>query len=266
MAGLFWQTKYPYFKQPVKRLNFIVNKSQTLFYLRRMKTIGFIGGLTWLSSMDYYRLLNQLTNERLGGVSSCKLLMYSVNFEEIKNLTVAGDWDGIAATMSSIARRLEKAGAECILLGANTMHHIAEKVKAAITIPLIHIAEATATAIEKQSFNKVALLGTKYTMLFDFYKNKLAEKNIETIIPNEADIEYINNTIYEEMGKGIFLPERKKRFVEIIELMRQQGAQAVVLACTEIPILIKQQDVTIPVFDTTLIHATAAVDFALQSI
>ncbi|CAN5416528.1 aspartate/glutamate racemase family protein [soil metagenome] len=229
-----------------------------------MKTIGFIGGLTWLSSMDYYRLLNQLTNEKLGGVSSCKLLMYSVNFEEIKTLTVAGDWDGIAATMSAIAQRLEIAGADCILLGANTMHHIADKVQAAINVPLIHIAAVTATAITNMEINKVALLGTKYTMLFDFYKDKLAEKNIETIIPNAADIEYINTTIYEEMGKGIFLPERKKRFIEIIHDLAQQGAQAVVLGCTEIPILIKQEDISIPVFDTTLIHASAAVAFALQ--
>ncbi|MEO6231404.1 MAG: aspartate/glutamate racemase family protein [Ferruginibacter sp.] len=229
-----------------------------------MKTIGFIGGLTWLSSMDYYRLLNQLTNEKLGGVSSCKLLMYSVNFEEIKTLTVAGDWDAIAATMSAIAQRLENAGADCILLGANTMHHIADKVQAAINVPLIHIAAVTATAIANKGLNKVALLGTKYTMLFDFYKDKLAEKSIETIIPNAADIEYINTTIYEEMGKGIFLPERKGRFIEIINDLAQQGAQAVVLGCTEIPILIKQADISIPVFDTTLLHASAAVAFALQ--
>ncbi len=229
-----------------------------------MKTIGFIGGLTWLSSMDYYRLLNQLTNEKLGGVSSCKLLMYSVNFEEIKILTITGDWDGIAAIMSAIAQQLEKAGADCILLGANTMHHIADKVQAAIDVPLIHIAEVTATAIASQGLKKVALLGTKYTMLFDFYKSKLAEKNIETIIPNEADIEYINTTIYAEMGKGIFLPERKKRFIEIINDLQQQGAQAVILGCTEIPILIKQADISMPVFDTTVLHASAAVAFALQ--
>ena len=229
-----------------------------------MKTIGFIGGLTWLSSMDYYRLLNQLTNEKLGGVSSCKMLMYSVEFEEIKTLTVAGDWDGIAAIICKIAKTLEQAGADCILIGANTMHHIADRVQAAINIPLIHIAEVTAIAIANGQIKKVALLGTKYTMLFDFYKNKLAEKNIETIIPNDADIAYINDAIYNEMGKGIFLAERKERIIKIINELRQQGAEAVVLACTELPILIKQQDVAITVFDTTLIHATAAVAFALQ--
>ncbi len=229
-----------------------------------MKTIGFIGGLTWLSSMDYYRLLNQLTNEKLGGVSSCKMMMYSVEFEEIKTLTFAGDRDGIAAIICKVAKILEQAGADCVLIGANTMHNIADKVQASVNIPLIHIAETAATAIAKQGLNKLALLGTKYTMQLDFYKNKLAEKNIETIIPSEADIEYINDAIYNEMGKGIFLRERKERFIEIIESLQQQGAQGVVLGCTEIPICIKQSDVAIPVFDTTLIHVQAAVAFALQ--
>ena len=229
-----------------------------------MKTIGFIGGLTWLSSMDYYRLLNQLTNEKLGGVSSCKMLLYSVEFEEIKTLTFAGDWNGIAAIIIKVAQTLELAGADCVMIGANTMHYIADKVQASINIPLIHIAEVTATAIAKKALKKVALLGTKYTMQLDFYKNKLAEKNIVTIIPGDVDIEYINDAIYNEMGKGIFLPERKERFIQIIETLQQQGAEGVVLGCTEIPILIKQQDVSIPVFDTTLIHVQAAVAFALQ--
>ena len=231
-----------------------------------MKIIGFIGGLTWHSSIDYYRLFNQLTNEELGGVSSCEMMMYSVNFATIKTLTFSGDWDGIAAILSQAAQKLERAGADCILIGANTMHQVADKVQSAINIPLVHIAAVTATAIAEQQLNKVALLGTKYTMLFDFYKNKLAEKNIDTIIPNEIDIEYINDCIYNEMSKGIFLPERKKRFIEIINDLRQQGAQGIVLGCTEIPILIKQEDVSIPVFDTTIIHAKAALAFALQQV
>jgi aspartate racemase len=229
-----------------------------------MKTIGFIGGLTWLSSMDYYRLLNQLTQQKLGGVSSCKLLMYSVDFAEIKELTVAGNWDGIAVIICNIAQKLELAGADCILIGANTMHHIAAKVQASVSIPLIHIAEVTATEISLQGLTKVALLGTKYTMQLDFYKNKLAEKHITTIIPNLEDIEYINDTIYNEMSKGIFLPERKVRFIQIINSLQQQGAQGIVLGCTEIPILIKQSDISIPVFDTTLIHVQAAIAFSLS--
>ena len=144
------------------------------------------------------------------------------------------------------------------------MHYIADKVQASIHIPLIHIAEVTATVIASQALNTVALLGTKYTMQLDFYKDKLAAKNIRTIIPNEADIEYINDAIYNEMGKGIFLPERKEKFIQIISSLQQQGAQGVVLGCTEIPILIKQTDVDIPVFDTTFIHVQAAVAFALQ--
>ena len=160
-----------------------------------MKTIGFIGGLTWLSFMDYYRLLNKLTNEKLGGVSSCKMVLYSVEFEEIKTLTVAGDWDAIASIICKVAQTLEQAVADCILIGANTMHYIADRVQASINIPLIHIAEVTADTIAKKELTKVALLGTKYTMQLDFYKNKLAEKNIKTIVPNDTDIEYINDAI-----------------------------------------------------------------------
>ena len=229
-----------------------------------MKIIGFIGGLTWHSSVDYYRLFNQLTNDQLGGVSSCEMMIYSVNFATIKALTFSGDWDGIAATLAKAAQKLEQSGADCILIGANTMHHVAGKVQAAVNIPLIHIAEVTADSVAEQQLTKVALLGTKYTMLFDFYKNKLAEKNIETIIPDDAEIEFINDTIYNEMSKGIFLPERKERFIRIINDLQQQGAQGVVLGCTEIPIFIKQETISIPVFDTTLIHAKATIAFALQ--
>lgn len=229
-----------------------------------MKTIGFIGGLTWHSSIDYYRLMNEMVNEKLGGVHSCRMLMYSVEFGEIKQLTFAEDWNGIATIISNIAVTLESACAGCIVLGANTMHNIADKVQAAINIPLIHIAEATAAEISKQQINTIALLGTKYTMQMDFYKDKLAAKNITAIIPNEEDIEYINNAIYEEMGKGIFLPERKERIIQIIHSLQQQGAQGVILGCTELPILIKQEDISMPSFDTAWIHAKAAVEFALQ--
>ncbi len=229
-----------------------------------MKTIGFIGGLTWISSLEYYRLFNQLTNEKLGGVHSAKVLMYSVDFEEIKQLTFRNDWDGLANIMISAAQILERGGAACAVIGANTMHHIAHKVQAAIGIPLIHIATATAAKVSGQQIGKVALLGTKYTMQLDFYRNEVAAKNISMIVPGSADREYINDAIYNEMGKGIFLPERKQRFISIIHKLVQQGAEGVILGCTEIPILIKQADVDIPLFDTTLIHASAAVDFALK--
>lgn len=228
-----------------------------------MKTIGFIGGLTWLSSVDYYTLLNKFTNEKLGGANSSKIIMYSVNFEEIKTLTVANDWDGLAKMMSSIAQNLENAGAECLLIGANTMHNIADKVQAAINIPLINIVDATGKEITRQQIKKVALLGTKYTMELGFFKDKLAVQNIETIIPNEAEVAYINECIYNEMSKGVFLPERKAGFLKIIQRLQAQGAQGIILGCTEIPILIKQKDVSVPVFDTTLLHVKAAVDFAI---
>ena len=228
-----------------------------------MKIIGIIGGLTWLSTADYYRLINQQINEKLGGVEAGKIIIYSVNVAEIKVLTENNDWDGIAAIMKEVARKLESAGADCILIGANTMHKIADEVQGAINIPLIHIAEETANVIESKGLQKVALLGTKYTMQLDFYTKKLAAKGIETIIPGEEDIAYINNAIYTEMGKGIFLPETKDRFIQIIDKLQHAGAEAVILGCTEIPILIKQEDVEVPVLDTTEIHVDAAVKFAL---
>ncbi len=229
-----------------------------------MKTIGLIGGISWLSTIDYYRLLNQKINEQLGGVHSAQILLSSVNFDEVKRLTLADDWNGLAGMMSREAKRLEQAGADFILIGANTMHNIADDVQASINIPLIHIAEEAGKEIVKLQLKKVALLGTKYTMQLDFYKNKLAEQGIETIIPNETDIEYINTAIYEEMGKGIFLPERKQGFIRIINQLKEQGAEGVVLGCTEIPILIQQNDSPIPVFDTTAIHVNAAVVLALS--
>lgn len=228
-----------------------------------MKTIGIIGGLTWLSTADYYRLINQQINEKLGGVEAGKIIIYSVNFAEIKVLTENNNWNAIADIIKDAARKLENAGADCILIGANTMHKIADEVQGAIKIPLIHIAEETAKVIASKGLKKVALLGTKYTMQLDFYTKKLAAKGIETIIPGEEDITYINNAIYTEMGKGLFLPETKERFILIIDKLQQSGAEAVILGCTEIPILIKQEDVNLPVLDTTAIHVSAAVKFAV---
>lgn len=229
-----------------------------------MKTIGLIGGITWLSTLDYYRLINQKINEQLGGVHSAQILLSSVDFNEVKRLTLADDWNGLANMMSREANRLQQAGADCILIGANTMHNIAEAVQASIRIPLINIAVETGKEIQKLKIKKVALLGTKYTMQLPFYKNVLAKQGIETIVPNEPDMEYINTAIYEEMGKGVFLPERKTEIIRIIHELNNEGAEAVILGCTEIPILIKQEDSSIPVFDTVAIHVDAAVRFALS--
>ena len=230
-----------------------------------MKTIGIIGGITWLSTLDYYRLINQMVNEQLGGVSSAKVILYSVEFSEIKMLTEAGRWNEITLIISMAAQKLQKAGADCILIGANTMHKIADQVEAGIQIPLINIAEETAKTIVAKQLKKVALLGTKYTMQLDFYTNRLSAHGITTIIPdNEAEITYINDAIYNEMGKGIFLPATKTKFISIIDNLIKRGAEGIILGCTEIPILIKQEDCPVPVFDTTYIHTKAAVKFALQ--
>jgi aspartate racemase len=228
-----------------------------------MKIIGLIGGLTWYSSIDYYRYINQKVNEQLGGDQAARIILNSVNYGEIKKLTQAGDWKGIVAIISEAAKKTEAAGAECLLLGANTMHHIAEEVASVIDIPLIHIADVVAKAIHEKNISSAALLGTRYTMLFDFYKKKLAAAGIKTLIPDEKDIEIINQSIYEELGKGIMNAATKEKFLAIINKLVDQGAEGVILGCTEIPLLIKQEDSPVPVFDSTLIHANAAVDFAL---
>ena len=229
-----------------------------------MKTIGIIGGLTWLSTAAYYRLLNEMTNEKLGGVHAAKIILYSVNFHEIKTLTFAEDWEGITQMICSIAQKLENAGAGCILIGANTMHRIAGEVQEVIAVPLIHIAAATGKAIEKLQLKKVALLGTKYTMEHGFYQQELEKYNITAILPDEEDRQYIHDAIYNEMGKNIFLPSTKGKMLAIIDKLIKEGAEGVILGCTEIPILIKQPDCSIPVFDTTFIHASAAVEYAIS--
>ncbi len=230
----------------------------------KMKTIGIIGGLTWYSTLEYYRLLNELMNKRMGGAHAAKIILISVDFAEIKILTEEQNWEGIASIICKAAKAIEGAGADCLLIGANTMHKIADKVQEAVNIPVIHIGIATAAVIKKASLNKVALLGTKYTMQLDFYKAKLLENGVETIIPAECDIEFINNSIYNEFSKGIFLPETKKEYLRIIDVLIQRGAKGIILGCTEIPILIKQEDCTVPVFDTGLIHAIAAIEFSLN--
>ncbi|MBO9659437.1 MAG: aspartate/glutamate racemase family protein [Chitinophagaceae bacterium] len=228
-----------------------------------MKTIGLIGGITWLSSVEYYRILNTLVNEELGGVSSAKLILHSVDFAEIKSLTEAGRWDAILDLMSDAAQKLEAAGAECILLGANTMHKLADDIQRSIKIPLLHIADETGKQIKNDGLQTVALLGTRYTMQLPFYSEKLAAHGITTIIPDQEDIDYINNAIYTEMGKGVFLPETKEKFLDVINQLAARGAQGVILGCTEIPLLLQQKDAAIKLYDTTLIHSRAAVRFAL---
>ena len=222
-----------------------------------------VGGTSWISTLDYYRLFNEGVNSRRGGNEAAKLALFSVNYGEIKELTQANKWDAIAAIMCDAAQKVERAGGECLLLGANTMHNVAPQVQAAISIPLLHIADTTAAAIKSKGLKKVALLGTKYTMQLPFYKEKLATHGIETIIPNAEDIELVNSSIYNELGKGIFRSETKAAYLQLIEKLATAGAEGIILGCTEIPMLIKQEDTPVPVFDTTYWHAMAAVNFAL---
>ncbi len=228
-----------------------------------MKTIGLIGGTTWLSTIDYYRIINQEVNNRLGGMNSAKILMYSLNFEEFKPPANPDKWEPIVKLLSDIATTLERGGADCVVICANTPHMVADLVQKNIKIPLINIAEVTGIEIRKQEINKIGLLGTKFTMEFNFFKDKLALLGIETIIPDNIDREFVHNSIYHELAKGVFKEETKVRYIEIIKKLILQGGEGVILGCTEIPMLIKQEDSAIPIFDTALIHANAAVDFAL---
>jgi aspartate racemase len=228
-----------------------------------MKTIGLIGGTSWVSTIDYYRSINKEVNKRMGGNESAKILLHSVNYGEIVTLTQLGDWDSIAVIISTAAQKLEQSGADCLLLCANTMHRIADKVQAAVSIPLIHIADVTAKAIRHQKALAVLLLGTKYTMHGEFYPERLNQFGIGLFIPDEEETEFVNNSIYTELGKDIFLPTTKERYLAIINKYKEKGAAGVILGCTEIPMLLQQNDCSVPVFDTLLLHAMAAVDFAI---
>lgn len=232
--------------------------------IKILKTIGLIGGTTWISTIDYYRIINEIVNERLGGFHSAKLLISSLDFDEVKTLADAGEWNAIGNLLSTFAKKLEEAGADCMMLCANTAHIVADTVQQNISVPLIHIAEATASEIEKFNINKVALLGTKFTMEHPFFKDILAKKNIETLIPGEEERTFIHSTIFSELGKNIFKEETRNAYLKIIESLQQKGSEGVIFGCTEIPMLIKAAHCSIPVFDTTIIHAKAAVDFALN--
>jgi len=229
-----------------------------------MKTIGLVGGTTWYSTLDYYRYFNEMVNEIKGNDTAAKVIINSVNYGEVKELTIQGDWKSITEIMCDAAVSLEKAGADCVLIGANTMHRVAEDVEKSVKIPFLHIAKETAKEIIKLNIDAVALLGTRYTMEFDFFKEILSTYGIKTLIPSEDGIEKINTSIYEELGKGLLLEPTKKMFIEEIDKLAGLGADGVILGCTEIPLLIKPSDCPLPLFDTTRIHARAAVNFALD--
>ena len=229
-----------------------------------MKTIGLVGGTSWVSTVDYYRLINQLTNEILGGLNSAKIAMFSVNFAEIDYLINKGKLEDAYPVIQAAARAVKNAGADCILLCANTMHRFAPMVKEEFGLPVIHIGEETAKEIKSHHISKVGLLGTKFTMEMNFYHSKLNELGIESIVPEKEDRMYIHDAIINEMLHEQFKPETKKRFLAIIGKLANAGAEGVILGCTEIPMLIKPEDTALPAFDTTKIHAKAAVKFALE--
>ncbi|MDR6549930.1 aspartate/glutamate racemase family protein [Paenibacillus qinlingensis] len=229
-----------------------------------MKTIGLIGGMSWESSLLYYQIINQRVKEQLGGHHSAKSLMYSVDFHEIKTLQHEGKWDEATQIMVDTARKLETAGSDCIVICTNTMHKMAKEVEEAVTIPLLHIADATANKIVQSGSKKVALLGTAFTMEQDFYKGNLVRKyGLDVIVPDEVSRKIVHEIIYEELCLGILREESKQSYITIINQLVQDGAEAVILGCTEITLLISQGDVAVPLFDTTRIHAQSAVDFAL---
>lgn len=230
-----------------------------------MKTIGLIGGMSWESTVTYYQAINEYVRETLGGLHSAKLLMYSVDFAEIERCQSAGEWEKSGEILADAAKRLESAGADFILICTNTMHKVAPQVQQPLDIPILHIADATADALLKSGIRKAALLGTKYTMTQDFYKGRLTEHGIDVAVPNAQEIEEVNRVIYEELCLGIISEDSRTKLKNIIaRLKAEDGAQAVILGCTEIGLLIRAEDSALPAFDTTLIHARAAVQKALE--
>jgi aspartate racemase len=230
-----------------------------------MKTIGMIGGMSWESSIEYYRLTNQAVRQRLGGVHSAKSVMVSVDFSEIEALQQSGRWDEAASLMVRAARQVERGGADFLIICTNTMHRMAEEVSRAISIPLLHIADATAEQVLARGFKKVGLLGTRFTMEEDFYRGRLESKfGLEVLVPDQAGRDLVHRVIYEELVVGTIDLESKQAYQQVIQQLAERGAQGVILGCTEIGLLVKEADSPLPLFDTTAIHALAAVDYALQ--
>lgn len=229
-----------------------------------MKTIGLIGGMSWESTVTYYKIVNETVKNELGGLHSANVLLYSVDFSEIEKCQADGDWDKSAAILSAAAKNLEKAGAEFIVICTNTMHKVVPQIQSSIMIPVIHIAEATANELKYHNITKVALLGTKYTMTQDFYKDKLINAGITVLIPDEEEIEIVNDVIYNELCLGIISEASKEKYLSIIRGHAEQGAQGVILGCTEIGLLIQQKDLELPVFDTAQIHAVRAAKLSIE--
>ena len=234
-----------------------------------MKTIGIIGGVSWVSSIEYYRLLNEMVGQKLGGLHSAKLLMYSIEFGEFseqERLAEKGDWNALNKTIIDAAQRLKRGGADFIIIASNTINSRADYIQETVGIPVLHIADATGEKVNESGIKTVALLGTKYTMEQDFYRERLEKYGLNVVIPNETERNIINTVIFDELCAGKFYNSSKEKYIQIINrLVNEEGAEGVILGCTEIPLLIKQEDVSVPVFDTTAIHCEAAVNYALNS-
>ena len=230
-----------------------------------MKTIGLIGGMSWESSQFYYRLINEGVRQRLGGLHSAQLLMHSVDFAPIEGLQHAGDWDGAAEVLADAARRLEAGGADFFLIGTNTMHRVADEVQAAVDIPLLHIADATAQVLRQDAVGRIGLLGTAFTMELDFYKQRIVDKyGIEVVVPELHDRQMVHDIIYQELCLGQVEDESREVYLAVIERMRAENIDGVILGCTEICMLVEPQHTDIPLYDTTAIHARQAVEQALS--
>ena len=230
-----------------------------------MKTIGLVGGLSWESSKEYYRIMNETVNERLGGLRSAKCMLYSLDFAEIREIQQTKGWDEVTKILIDAAQRLEAAGADIVVICANTMHKFVPEIERRIHVPILHIADATAEKILEKGLKKVGLLGTKMTMEEDFYKGRIRERfGVDVLVPDKDDRDFIERVIFDELCVGKMNASSKKRFKQIIGKLVENGAEGIILGCTEIPLLIKQEDVNVPIFDTAEIHAKAAVEFALR--
>lgn len=228
-----------------------------------MKTIGLVGGTGWVSTAEYYKIINEESNRRLGGLEFARCILFSLNYGDIDYYNRENNSDGVFDLILDASLKLTDAGADCIVLCANTLHQFVEKLETKIELPVIHIASATANEIQKNNLKRIGLLGTKQTMEMDFYKSKLKEEHIDVIVPEPEEREFIQHTISNELLKGIFSQESRSRFVAICKELNKKGAEGIVLGCTEIPLIIKQEDIDIPLFNTLLIHSLSAVDFAL---
>jgi len=229
-----------------------------------MKTIGLIGGMSWESTILYYRIINEEVKEKLGGLHSAKIVLYSVEFDEIEKCQSSGEWEKSGEILGNAARGIENAGADFILICTNTMHKVAPQIASMINIPIVHIADATADELEKRNIKTVGLLGTKYTMTQDFYKQRLIDRGIKVVIPDEEDIETVNSVIFDELCVGKIEDSSREKYKKIIKTLADKGAEGVILGCTEIGLLISQTDVDIPVFDTTVIHAKRAAELSME--